>query len=415
MTFLEIQKIFEEKFGSNRPADMARELGVTPQVVSNWKSRDQVPYKYVKRLRGKIDDGEGKSKLNIPYVPLDSIIGNIKDRDSEDTTNETTIFTLINIFIQSIRKNKLIFFITPIIFAVFISIKAFYFENPYFISTGKIIPQVEQGISSKLSGLMSTFGVPVPTSGIDINSSEFFPDIIKSRDFNIILLYREFYLKSIGSKIPLIKILTGKVPSSSNDSLKLNSIGLSRLRRMVSIATSKITPVITIQVVASESQLASDLATAIIEELDKFQRRFKTDKIKEKRIFIDSRMIGVKKDLIKVEENLKTFRQQNKNRRSSPALMLEEERLGREVEVQTEIYITLLQESELAQIEEVENSRMITILDSPITPLHSSNPIFSRRLILFIILGFFFSSIIIVMKQWLSENWGSNIKPLLEK
>ena len=43
MTFSEIQKIFEQEFGSNRLADMARELGVTPQVVSNWKSRDQVP------------------------------------------------------------------------------------------------------------------------------------------------------------------------------------------------------------------------------------------------------------------------------------------------------------------------------------------------------------------------------------
>ena len=45
MTFTEIQKIFEDKFGTNRLADLARELGVTPQVVSNWKSRNQVPYK----------------------------------------------------------------------------------------------------------------------------------------------------------------------------------------------------------------------------------------------------------------------------------------------------------------------------------------------------------------------------------
>ena len=34
---------------------MARELEVTPQVLSNWKSRNQVPYKYVKYIREKID------------------------------------------------------------------------------------------------------------------------------------------------------------------------------------------------------------------------------------------------------------------------------------------------------------------------------------------------------------------------
>ena len=54
MKFTELQKILEDKLGIIRLADIARELDVTPQVVSNWKSRDQVPYKNVKKLREKI-------------------------------------------------------------------------------------------------------------------------------------------------------------------------------------------------------------------------------------------------------------------------------------------------------------------------------------------------------------------------
>ena len=56
MTFSELQRILEDKFGAIKLADIARELDVTPQVVSNWKSRDQVPYKYTKFLRKKIKD-----------------------------------------------------------------------------------------------------------------------------------------------------------------------------------------------------------------------------------------------------------------------------------------------------------------------------------------------------------------------
>ena len=41
---------------------MARELGVSPQAVSNWKSRDRVPYKYVIQIREKI--GDSKSVTN---------------------------------------------------------------------------------------------------------------------------------------------------------------------------------------------------------------------------------------------------------------------------------------------------------------------------------------------------------------
>ena len=54
MTFKELQKICDENFGTSKLSDIALELGVTPQVVSNWKSRNTVPYKYVKKVRKKI-------------------------------------------------------------------------------------------------------------------------------------------------------------------------------------------------------------------------------------------------------------------------------------------------------------------------------------------------------------------------
>ena len=46
MKFSELQDLLKEKFGIEHLADMARELNVSPQAVSNWKSRDKVPYKY---------------------------------------------------------------------------------------------------------------------------------------------------------------------------------------------------------------------------------------------------------------------------------------------------------------------------------------------------------------------------------
>ena len=54
MTFKELQKIVENELGASKLSDIALELNVTPQVVSNWKSRNQVPYKYVLLLRKKI-------------------------------------------------------------------------------------------------------------------------------------------------------------------------------------------------------------------------------------------------------------------------------------------------------------------------------------------------------------------------
>ena len=54
MNFSDLQNILKEKLGIEHLADVARELGVSPQAVSNWKARDKVPYKYVSKIRNQL-------------------------------------------------------------------------------------------------------------------------------------------------------------------------------------------------------------------------------------------------------------------------------------------------------------------------------------------------------------------------
>ena len=56
MKFTELQKILYNSFDIEKLADIARELDVTPQVVNNWKTNNNVPQKNVKILRKKLDD-----------------------------------------------------------------------------------------------------------------------------------------------------------------------------------------------------------------------------------------------------------------------------------------------------------------------------------------------------------------------
>ena len=58
MKFSELQAQLKEKFGIDHLADIARELGVSPQAVSNWKARDRVPYKYVLKIRQLLKEDE---------------------------------------------------------------------------------------------------------------------------------------------------------------------------------------------------------------------------------------------------------------------------------------------------------------------------------------------------------------------
>ena len=49
MTFEDLKKAMKDNFGIVRLADIAREFNVSPQVINNWKTRDQIPYKYIKK------------------------------------------------------------------------------------------------------------------------------------------------------------------------------------------------------------------------------------------------------------------------------------------------------------------------------------------------------------------------------
>ena len=71
MTFNELIK-FMNKWGVSSLADIARELEVSPQSVSNWKARDQVPYKYVVYIQNKYnmdsDSGPVQDTINTDNV-----------------------------------------------------------------------------------------------------------------------------------------------------------------------------------------------------------------------------------------------------------------------------------------------------------------------------------------------------------
>ena len=110
----------------------------------------------------------------------------------------------------------------------------------------------------------------------------------------------------------------------------------------------------------------------VISELVELNRFLKSQTVGEKTIFIDKRIKSVRDDLEYSEQDLKSFREQNRQI-SSPALQLEQDRYGRDVEIQKGIYLTLKQQYELVKIEEVQETSIVQVLDKPQMPLGPTN------------------------------------------
>ena len=83
----------------------------------------------------------------------------------------------------------------------------------------------------------------------------------------------------------------------------------------------------------------------------------------------------------------------------SPQLQLEIERLMREVEIQTQIYITLHQQYELARIEEVKETPSVVILDEGKPAVEKDKPKRKLIVILALFLGLFFGNSYIFIRR----------------
>ena len=168
MKFSEFEILMNSK-GINTLADIARALNSTPQAVSNWKSRDQVPYHIVAKIKASSSDygsqlehDHQKSFINI---------------DSDKTTLSNVILTLAEEF-------KIIAMTTFIaVFFTFTFVK--FIQQPKYISSATILlSESKSNNMGGLAGLASQFGVSMPAaSQADLSSPSLLPELLKSRLF----------------------------------------------------------------------------------------------------------------------------------------------------------------------------------------------------------------------------------------
>ena len=355
--------------GINTLADIARALSSTPQAVSNWKSRDQVPYHIVAKIKASEPDSRPQIEHDHqkPFINI----------DSDKTTLSNVILTLAEEF-------KIIALTTFIaVFFTFTFVK--FIQQPKYISSATILlSESKSNNMGGLAGLASQFGVNMPSAAqADLSSPSLLPELLKSRVFASKIIDRKLSINESGRKITLLEILTeNEVNSYPRDILITKA--MSKLAGMINFTSGSAGSFSSISVIATSPVFAKELAEIALTELQLLNRDLKIRSVSEKTTFIENRIFNVKNQLGSAEKDLKLFREKNRQI-SSPTLMLLEEQLTREVEVQKSIYLTLKQQLELAKIEEVQTS-VLQILDSPQLPLWPSN----KNMRLSIILSMFF-------------------------
>jgi len=182
-------------------------------------------------------------------------------------------------------------------------------------------------------------------------------------------------LDSTVSAGPGVRVSVRRVVGAGDDTTHARmDAALRRLRKRIASQVDARTGIVTVAVSARPAAAAEDIATLLIAAVRRFNVSTRQLQARELRQFLETRVGAASADLQASEEELRGFYERNRRFTESPALVFEESRLKRQVELRQDLYVSLAKQLESARIEEVNDTPTITVVDPPFASTRPDGP-----------------------------------------
>lgn len=221
-----------------------------------------------------------------------------------------------------------------------------------------------------IGALAGELGFSLPTSD-PMSSPEFYAAVMESRSLLERTLMARFAVPGTASdSAPLIDILE----IEADDPRERIESGIEWLREHSSASVDGETGAIDFAVEMPDPDLAAAVTTHMVGLLNDFNQRTRNLRARERRKFVEARSQEAKGEFEAAEDSLRNFLTRNRQFEFTPQLMFERNRLERQVTLRQEVYQTLQREFEIARIEEVNDTPVLTVVDPPVVPAYPSGP-----------------------------------------
>jgi len=307
---------------------------------------------------------------------------------------------VIGRLLEEIRRQRfgiLMFVVAATLASVVIS---FLLSTKYRAET-TILPEGGQAKMSTL-GALADIAAMAGVSGGDVKVTRLYPTILASKTVLREVIYRKYSVEGSVDSVNLIGFWGISTGSAAEDF----DLALSKLRARFDVTMDFRTDVVTAVLDMESPGLASAVLNEAVKQLDKFLRETRRTNASEQRNWVESRLTEVKKDLTTSEEALKVFREKNRRVLDSPQLLLEQERLLRNIQMNSSIYVELTKQYELAKIEQIKNIPLVNVLDAALQPTVKSSP---KRLVI-VTSTFLLSIVVAIFGVVLWSQFGKDIR-----
>lgn len=336
---------------------------------------------------------------------------NIPANHSNTTDDEIDLRELI---ITLVKGWKIILACTVIV-AVVAAVYAYRLPDQYVVTT-KAATVGGGSSSSQMAGLAALAGVNIGGGEKEIDLLEHIDVVIKNSHFMDALLEKEWIIpreqtkKEIKERASLVydtltleeywgypepdtKVHNWEYLRKRNLYARLRSPKLGH----ISIENAK--GILEVKTKFDNPELAYQVHGVLLILLRDYFRNDYTSRDREKREFVEERLKEVDAELKKAEARLMHFREKN-IMATAPRIILEGERLVREVELHAGLYSELIKQLEIAKIDEKKEVPVFEVLQAAELPLGPSEPNRKLLMVIGLILGGSLGVFVVFTKEW---------------
>lgn len=271
-----------------------------------------------------------------------------------------TILSLVNLVLREWRLVVWPGVVLAVLVATYLVIR-----GPEYTAKSIFEPQNRSSEISRIAGLAAQFGLnlPRPSTG---ESLDFYAELLRSRELLGAAVQTNYrFATEPGSPDTLSGTLIELFEIGEDTPERRLRTAIDELAARVSVRPNLTASLVTLQVTAPWPELANQINRRMLDLIGEFNLEKRQTQARAEREFVGARLQEAERELREAEAELEAFLRQNRRYDQSAQLQFEYGRLQRQVELRQQVYVTLAQAFEQVRIEEVRNTPVISVLESP--------------------------------------------------
>lgn len=233
-----------------------------------------------------------------------------------------------------------------------------------YMAESAFMPESGGGNRSQLSGLAAQFGI---TMGGDegTQSLDFYGALIQSGPIlrEVVQTQYQVSVGSDGEVRTQTLLQVFEVEGPTLESRLRQAVAL--LRQNVTVSVNVSTGLVHLRTTAPLPELAEAVNARILALVEEYNMSTRRSRARRERQFLAERTEAAEQQLVAAEEALAEFQRQNRTYVGSPDLRLVADGLERRVSFRQQVYTSLAQAYEQAEINEIRETPVVTIIEPP--------------------------------------------------